>query len=473
VKEKLINKLTKHADLVFVTLLGLILRSINLLKDDFWYDEAFTGNLMRVPWNEFWNTVQADPHPPLYSLVLKAWSFVFGVNDVSLRGFSLIFGVATIVLIYYLTKELFGNKETAALAGFLAAINPFMISYSNEARSYSFYGFLITISAYLIVKKKYMWAVTAMIASVYTHYMAAAFVPILAIFYFYVLWKNKENIVKGALRLIPLALFGLWLYLPVINSPTNNNLNIDWVENAGIGSVLKSVTAYNYGIKSRLAGADELKELDFIVDVEILGFAVLITYILGSAIVILMNIKEKKGLGTFIFSVAMVFVPMTILILYTLLFKNNIYVERYLFPASIFYVISSAYILSSLVNFEVLGALLFIYIFTLMKTVQPYYYSGMKPLAQSYRESQSEVVFTSPIDFVIGKYYLNNDRARLFVPQEPQNTFSDWPFIGDAAPKNPQDAIYITPDETRMTEDFHRPVQNLTFGDYQVWVRKQ
>src|SRR3989344_418350 len=467
---KIINWVKLNIDLMGLTLIGAFLRLRVIVKDDLWYDEAFTGLLMRVGKEESWKIVTDDPHPPLYYLMLKGWTTVFGVNDFALRSLPVLFGILLIVVIYYLVKELF-NKETADIAAFLAAVNPFLIAYSVEARSYMFYGFMTTLAAYFLVKRKFNLFVIVLVISLFVHYMFAAFLPVLLVYYAFIIIREKRGILKGLLRLVPLAAIAVFLYFPVLTDPANNNLNIDWVKEPDLYNIQQSITAYSYGVKSRLSGADELVNVNFLLDEYILGYGVFIIFIAGILAVLLKDRKNLDALSKFGFTLMMLFLPMLLLIGYSTYKDKSIYVERYLLPASVFFIIALSYILTSLLTWELLGIVVFFYVFTVTRAVTPGYYDGMKPLAQYFKNSESEVIFTSPIDYIVGKYYLDTDKVKLYDPRNPQFGY-DWPFMSNARPEDMTTAVFVSPDETRMTEEFKRPLENLVFGDYSIYIKE-
>jgi uncharacterized membrane protein len=65
-----------------------ILRFLSLGQRDFWYDEAYTGNLIRLSWDRLWSVLVSDVHPPLYIVLLKLYAAVFGDGVMALRSFS-------------------------------------------------------------------------------------------------------------------------------------------------------------------------------------------------------------------------------------------------------------------------------------------------------------------------------------------------------------------------------------------------
>ena len=86
--------------------------------------------------------MQRKDQPPLYFLLLKFWTFVFGYNDYSARLLSIIIGSAGIYAIGTVNNYLF-NKKVALFSAFIVAFNFRQIEYSLEAR---FYGLLFLLS---------------------------------------------------------------------------------------------------------------------------------------------------------------------------------------------------------------------------------------------------------------------------------------------------------------------------------------
>ena len=128
---------------------------LRLIKIDqsLWLDEAI--NVLASQNYSFWGMITKYPigdfHPPGYFALLWVWTRIGGVGEIWVRFPSVIFGVATIWLVYLLGKELF-NKKIGILAAFLLAIAPLHIYYSQEARMYSLATFSATLSFYYFWK---------------------------------------------------------------------------------------------------------------------------------------------------------------------------------------------------------------------------------------------------------------------------------------------------------------------------------
>lgn len=140
---------------LLIILLAFALRWHNLTDHSLWFDEAMSvhwakQNVAKII--EVGFTLQEDRLPPLYYLMLKGWSHVFGLTEAGIRSLSVFMGVLLVPVTLNLAQRLF-NRRVAWLAGLLVAVNPFLIWYSQEARMYApavLFGTL-TIRSYLSV----------------------------------------------------------------------------------------------------------------------------------------------------------------------------------------------------------------------------------------------------------------------------------------------------------------------------------
>jgi len=121
--------------LLLILLLAAALRFYQLDGQSFWADEGNSVVLARQTGADILRAAAADIHPPAYYLFLKVWGRIFGLDEEGARSLSAVLGVV-VVLGVYLVGAMLKNKRTGLLAAFLAAINPFLIYYSQEARMY-------------------------------------------------------------------------------------------------------------------------------------------------------------------------------------------------------------------------------------------------------------------------------------------------------------------------------------------------
>jgi mannosyltransferase len=122
--------------LTALVVLAAVIRIVTLDNQSLWADEALTAYEVRLPFGAMWHTVASvETTPPLYFVLIWAWAKVFGGGAVALRAFSAIAGVAIVPIAYAAARELV-SRRAGVLAAAFVAINPLMLWYSQEARSY-------------------------------------------------------------------------------------------------------------------------------------------------------------------------------------------------------------------------------------------------------------------------------------------------------------------------------------------------
>lgn len=83
----------------------------------------------------------SDTNPPLYYLLLNAWTRVAGTNDAALRLFSTVWALACLPLLWALGRQIIG-RDGAWIACVLFTFSPRALYYSTEGRMYSLVWFL-------------------------------------------------------------------------------------------------------------------------------------------------------------------------------------------------------------------------------------------------------------------------------------------------------------------------------------------
>ncbi|HEV7500080.1 MAG TPA: glycosyltransferase family 39 protein [Vicinamibacteria bacterium] len=122
-------------------------------------DEAFSWRLTRYPLVEMLGRAGQDVHPPLYYVVLEAWTRALGDSIVLLRGLSVLLGLVSIGLAFAVVRvatRLEGTPrrslEAASLAAALLAIHATQIAQSRNARMYALGTVLALASAWLVLR---------------------------------------------------------------------------------------------------------------------------------------------------------------------------------------------------------------------------------------------------------------------------------------------------------------------------------
>jgi uncharacterized membrane protein len=146
---------------------------LSFLVDNLWRDEAFSYFMAKQPFFELLKSTAIDFNPPLYYLLLKLWTYLFGASEIALRSLSLIFFLATIYVFYLIIRNLF-HYDYIKTFGFLTLLflNPNLIFYAFEARMYAMSVFLCTLSYYFLFQKRKWPYVISITLALYTHYFA-------------------------------------------------------------------------------------------------------------------------------------------------------------------------------------------------------------------------------------------------------------------------------------------------------------
>ena len=203
--------------LVFIIAVPLYL--INIDYGDLWNDEAFTKQLITFSLPDMIRLVAGDFHPPLYFLGLKAFVAVAGSNAVTLRVFSVIGVLATLLLICTMGKRVLG-RNAALLFCLMIMTVPMVATYSHTARMYTWAAFAVTgvfLSSCALIRapsnRDLLWLGFFTLLGAYLHYycILAAFSANAYVFLGLVVKKNRlwrRHLIVSA---VVLSLYLPWL----------------------------------------------------------------------------------------------------------------------------------------------------------------------------------------------------------------------------------------------------------------------
>ncbi len=206
-------------------LLGALFIGLIGANQSFWLDEGASLILSGLPLSKLFAALQGDFHPPLFYLLLHFWlSFlrIFGLVRPNfewlIRLPNIVFGAATIPVLYLFLKALLPDKKRVALvASLLLMVNPLHLYYSMELRMYSLNALLSLLSWLFLVKwmKKINHRPFAVgyllfsLANLYTFYGALFN---LVSQWLYVLWQHKNKLKTFVIcNLVIGVCFSFWL----------------------------------------------------------------------------------------------------------------------------------------------------------------------------------------------------------------------------------------------------------------------
>jgi len=114
---------------------------------------------------------RSESTPPLYYILAWFWARAFGSGEAGLRSLSALLGTATIVVVALVARRAAGDRAGLAAAA-LAAANPLLIWYGQEARAYALLLLLCALAVWAFQCERWAsWAVAAVLALA-THYFA-------------------------------------------------------------------------------------------------------------------------------------------------------------------------------------------------------------------------------------------------------------------------------------------------------------
>lgn len=181
--------------LVIIILLAGCLRFYQIEKESLWYDEGYT--LETISQNDMWTTIMSrDNTPPLYYYSLKYWCSKFGFTEFGMRSFSAVFGILSVLIIFFIGKELF-DVERGLVTAALMAVEMTHIMISQEARVYSLFLFTALLATLFFIKSaKNNWYWILYVLSVYlmfnTCFFAIYVVALQSLFF--LLYKDSYKI---------------------------------------------------------------------------------------------------------------------------------------------------------------------------------------------------------------------------------------------------------------------------------------
>jgi mannosyltransferase len=165
--------------LAAVCALAAAIRFSTLDVQSFWLDEGIAIGLIRRPFGDMLSTLpHGDSSPPLYYVLAWGWSRIFGSGEEGLRSLSALLGTLTVPTAYLAAREL-ASQRVGLIVAALAAVNPWLVWYSQEARPYALLALLLTAGLVFFARSLgrgatrdlALWASLSILALA-THYMA-------------------------------------------------------------------------------------------------------------------------------------------------------------------------------------------------------------------------------------------------------------------------------------------------------------
>lgn len=202
-----------------LTVLAAVLRLYRVGHQGYWFDEGNTVLLIHLSPGKMLGLIpQTESTPPLYYCVAWIWARIFGFGEAGLRSLSAVVGTLVVPVAYGIGAKLI-SRRAGVIAAALTACNPYLIWYSQEARSYEMLVLLSAVSllAFAYAREKptprllSFWVIASALALA-THYYALLIVIPCAAMLLYerrherAVWIAIGVVAICGLALLPLAI---------------------------------------------------------------------------------------------------------------------------------------------------------------------------------------------------------------------------------------------------------------------------
>lgn len=191
-------KFLGHLPLFLLTIAGAAVRLVGLPKESIWLDEAFSFYMVQNDPTMILERSIGDNSPPLFYLLLRGFTSLFGTTAADMRMPSVLFGITLIPLTYVVGRRMF-SRTVGIVAALFVAFSPILVWYSQESRAYAMMAFFALLSFWALVeavrhqRKTFWWLFAVSTALLfYTHYFAIFFAG-LEVVIFFLLWKPRDR----------------------------------------------------------------------------------------------------------------------------------------------------------------------------------------------------------------------------------------------------------------------------------------
>src|SRR5580704_3044279 len=144
----------------------------------FWFDECFSVEVARIDWRNFLHLLWwCEANMSLYYVLLRIWLH-FGQGPFFIRSLSVVVSAVTLPAVYWLGRLLY-DRRVGLIGAALFAFNAYDVRYAQEARSYTLFVLLATISSGFLLaflrqptRRNRLGYIVISILAVYAHFYA-------------------------------------------------------------------------------------------------------------------------------------------------------------------------------------------------------------------------------------------------------------------------------------------------------------
>ncbi len=214
--------------------LALAVRLVRLGAQGLWFDEAYTAWIVQLPAAKALQALLADGvHPPLFYLVQAVFRELAG-SEFGLRLPSALAGSAASPLLFLLTDRWL-SRRGAWLAGLLAALSPFDVWHSQDARMYAMLatlnvGCMLTFESLLARSSRGAQAQFVLChASAYALHYFALMLPFLELLFFILTLRTNARRLRLWIALQGISAIPLVAWVLALAGREANIFGIGWI----------------------------------------------------------------------------------------------------------------------------------------------------------------------------------------------------------------------------------------------------
>lgn len=384
-----------------------------------WRDEAFSYLLAKKNLFEIVFLTAKDFNPPLYYFLLHFWMKIFGASEIALRLPSLIFFWATLYIGFLFLNEVFEfsiNKSFFYLLFFL--FNPLLNYYAFEARMYTLFAFLSSLSFYAFITKKKSLYFYATLLGLFTHYFMIFVILSQIVFYSFFVEKTKEkNHLKYSNLIKPLLIFFPWIiYVLIINQSIKNNF---WVLPLKTKELFHFLSLIYFGYESNF------EYFNFSLSATTFTFLFLLFF----SLYYFFKNKKNKDRTLIIFFFFWSLIPSFLIAIFSV--KKALFLPRYLIFANVGLILFLIFIIDKLPRFLKIIVAFLIFFQTINYNNLQIKYRNKSNIRETIKKikilaNKDDYLFVrNELNYFTAIYYFG-DEKRVFIYEKPYDIIPNY-----------------------------------------------
>lgn len=149
------------------------------LVQSLWRDEAFS--VLAAKESLLFIVTKLGFEPPVYYTMLHYWIKIFGTSELAVRSLSFIGLLLATVIIIEWADQLYKKHWLAWYIPLIFFLNPMLLYYSFEVRTYGWYIFFAVATLYTYATNRWKWFFVSAVLGFYTHVYMLPYVGALAL----------------------------------------------------------------------------------------------------------------------------------------------------------------------------------------------------------------------------------------------------------------------------------------------------